>query len=414
MKTDATHFRAKASRIMSIKKQTKTICIIIVIFVFIFWYYYYITGRNTDVKPELPTACDIRVENNPIIKVDNLKTYLVGSYIEHRLKVKTLKTIAIVLRSEKAEYQCFLCCNGTNISVPATYSIHSDHFDYDYGTADITCQVPETCTTPMHVAITSPSPPGEASQNVHVLQPVRNQQTRDVFPYEFTACISTMFYYTNVLGLVQAMEMFKILGVQWVAIYKTSCDPAVQKVLDYYVKQNFVEIIPWTISSYIKVSRGWNISESPGELHYFGQIAALNDCVYRYMYQSRYVALQDLDEFILPLKLKNWTELFPELERKYGQNKGFQFENNYFPLSINDTNPDYSLDLWKKVVGINILDHIYRLSNQDLKYEQYKVITNPRLVFSPSVHGIQKSVNGLAWVDRNIARMYHFRNRSSK
>lgn len=355
-------------------------------------------------------SCGMTVQNDPIIKVNNLKTYLVGSYIEHRQEVKMIKTIAIVFRSENMKYNCLLCCNGQTTSVPATYSIHSDHFGFEYGTADITCILPENCATPTHVAITSQSSKEDgSSQDIHTFQPVRNQQKQEVFPYEFTVCISVMYDYDNVLELVQIMEMFKILGVQKVAIYKTSCLPTTQKVLDYYIKQNFVELIPWNVKSYIEVSKGWKKSISSGELHYYGQIAALNDCVYRYMYQSRYVALQDLDEIILPMNLKNWTELLPELERKYNQIGTFEFENNYFPLSITDSSSKYSPDSWKKVTGVNILEHIIRISNDPSMFNNFKMIVNPRLVFQTTVHGLLQNVRGSVRVDHDIARMYHMR-----
>lgn len=61
-----------------------------------------------------------------------------------------------------------------------------------------------------------------------------------------------------------------------------------------------MEVIPWTVSRFVSVSRGWLPEHGPGELHYLGQIPALNDFIYRYMYQSRYVALHDTDELILP------------------------------------------------------------------------------------------------------------------
>ncbi|GAA6073202.1 uncharacterized protein LOC113634363 isoform X1 [Tachysurus ichikawai] len=151
-----------------------------------------------------------------------------------------------------------LCCNGTEASVSATLNIHSDHFDFEYGTADIICQILEVCPTLEHVAINSKSPKETVSlQDIHAFQPVRNQQKQEVFRYEFTVCISAMYDYENVLLLVQAMEMFKILGVQKVAIYKTNCSPVTQKVLDYYISQDFVELIPWSVSSYINLSRGW-------------------------------------------------------------------------------------------------------------------------------------------------------------
>lgn len=65
-----------------------------------------------------------------------------------------------------------------------------------------------------------------------------------------------------------------------------------------------VEVIPWSLSRFLNVSRGWLPLHGPGDLHYFGQIPALNDCVYRYMYQSRYVALHDMDELILTQSVK--------------------------------------------------------------------------------------------------------------
>ncbi|XP_017321843.1 uncharacterized protein LOC108264630 isoform X1 [Ictalurus punctatus] len=399
----------------------RTLFIPLIIFVFLYFIQWLTRENGNNYKPivlyPLPKKkpspsmpCGVPVQNDPIIKVNNLKTYLVGSYVEHRQEVKMIKTIAIVLRSETTKYNCLLCCSGQTTSVPAMYNIHSDHFGFEYGTADITCQLPENCETPTHVAITSRSSNKDgSSQDIHTFQPVRNQQKQEVFPYEFTVCISVMYDYDNVLELVQAMEMFKILGVQKVAIYKTSCLPKTQKVLDYYIKQNFVELIPWKVNSYIKVSRGWQKSVSSGELHYYGQIAALNDCVYRYMYQTRYVALQDLDEIILPMNLKNWTELLPELERKYNQIGGFEFENNYFPLSITDSSPKYSPDSWKKVTGVNILQHIIRISNDPTKFNNFKVIVNPRLVFQTTVHGLLQTVRNSVRVDPHIARMYHMR-----
>ncbi|XP_053356096.1 glycosyltransferase family 92 protein F13G3.3-like [Clarias gariepinus] len=356
-------------------------------------------------------ACGVPVQNDPIIKVNNVKSYMVGSYLEHREEVKIIRTIAIVLRNESAEYYCLLCCSGKNVSVPANYIIHPDHFEFEYGTADITCPLPEMCKIPTHVAITSQSPSKEGtSQDIHAFQPLRNQEKLDVFPYKFTVCISTMFDYVNVLELVQAMEMFKIVGVQKVAIYKTNCDSVTQKVLNYYVKKNFVEIIPWRVANYINVSRGWQKSVSLGDLHYFGQIAALNDCVYRYMYQSHYVALHDLDEFILPINFTTWSELLPKLERKYSQNVGFEFEAYLFPHSIIELMPKYSPGSWKKVMGVNILEHVYRLSNDHQEFNDFKVIVNPRLVFSTTVHGLLQSVNDSVRVDPEIAHIYHIRN----
>ncbi|XP_052438679.1 uncharacterized protein LOC127977706 [Carassius gibelio] len=361
---------------------------------------------NTSTSPPSAKACGVQVKDGPVIKVGHLNTYVIGSYMEHRFGEKQIKTIAIFLRSEQVTLNCVMCCNGTTVKLPAEYSIHSDHFNFEYGTATIMCPIESTCLTPTHVAITARG----VSGNVTSFQPIRNRKTPTTFPYEFTICISAMYDYKTVLNLVQSMEMFRLLGAQKVVIYKTNCDSDTQKILDYYEKKGFVEIIPWTIKKHINVSRGWEMNKSPGQLHYFGQIPALNDCVYPYMYQSHYVALHDMDELILPLKVKTWTELLPELEIEYSSDVGFEFENNHFPFEAK-SHADYDQDSWNNIQGVNILNYIDRVPNLPNTFNNFKIIVNPRLVLKATVHGLLTSVNGrpTVRVKNSIARMYHYK-----
>jgi hypothetical protein len=57
---------------------------------------------------------------------------------------------------------------------------------------------------------------------------------------------------------------------------------------------------PWPIDAFLKPSSSWTPSLGPGQIHYYGQIPSSNDCLYRSMYQSRYVLMHDADEVILP------------------------------------------------------------------------------------------------------------------
>lgn len=351
-------------------------------------------------------VCRVKVDNGPLIKVNSHKTYVIGSYVEHRFEPKKINSVAIVQRYEPVTYYCLMCCDGGNISsTQAEFSTHTDHYNYDYGTADITCPFSPTCSVPTHVAITV-----NPAESITSFQTIKNQVIPKSFRYNFTICISVMFDYNKVLNLIEAMEMFKLLGVQRVAIYKTSCDSTTQKVLDYYVKSGFLELIPWTIEKHIKVSMGWQKAISPGELHYHGQVPALNDCVYRYMYESRYVALQDIDELILPLNVRTWTELLPELEKMHGTDVGFEFENNVFPFTA-EAQDKYEQDTWEKIKGTNFLKYVDRIPNNPHSFNNIKVIVNPRLVLQATVHGLLKTVSGRNTVraGHDIARMYHLK-----
>ncbi|XP_039454198.1 uncharacterized protein LOC116321812 isoform X2 [Oreochromis aureus] len=345
--------------------------------------------------------------------VKGTKTLLISAYLEHRTDEKQVRVIAVVLRRENVAYRCLFRCQEKQLLSNGSASIHRDHFGFAYGTADIMCPLPSGCETPSSIAVTSAAANTTDDPNQEFLEVKNQQEKTESFPYNFTVCISTMFDFTNVLQLVQSLEMLQLLGVNRVVVYKTSCSPETQRILDYYTHKGLVEVIPWSLSRYVNVSRSWLPSHGPGELHYFGQIPALNDCLYRYMYQSRYVALHDIDELILPQNVTSWVELLPLLEKKYGANKCYRFENDVFPINFTFS-PPASQSLppqadWKNVPGVNILAHLYKEPVFIETRMNFKIIVNPRVVFSTSVHGVLKSQHGWSWIDRNIARMYHTR-----
>ncbi|CAI5692612.1 uncharacterized protein si:zfos-464b6.2 isoform X1 [Oreochromis niloticus] len=348
-----------------------------------------------------------------IMKVKGTKTLLVSAYLEHRTDEKQVCVIAVVLRSENVAYRCLFRCQDKQLLSNGVANIHRDHFGFAYGTADIMCPLPSGCETPSSIAVTSADTSSTNDPNQEFLEVKNQQEKTESFPYDFTVCISTMFDFTNVLQLVQSFEMLQLLGVNRVVVYKTSCSPETQRILDYYTHKGLVEVIPWSLSRYVNVSRSWLPEHGPGELHYFGQIPALNDCLYRYMYQSRYVALHDIDELILPQTVTSWVELLPLLEKKYGANKCYRFENDVFPINFMSP-PPASQSLppqadWKNVPGVNILAHLYKEPIFSETYSNFKIIVNPRAVFSTSVHGALNAQDGWSWIDRSIARMYHTR-----
>uniref|UniRef100_A0A8C4ENU6 Glycosyltransferase family 92 protein n=1 Tax=Dicentrarchus labrax TaxID=13489 RepID=A0A8C4ENU6_DICLA len=315
--------------------------------------------------------------------------------------------LPLIPSSETVAYRCLLCCHDQLYISEGVSNIHADHFGFAYGTSTV-----QKCDC-QNVSVVLFC--GHLDKPDKEFLTVNNQKAiNDSFPYNFTVCLSTMFDFTNVLQLVQGLEMLQLLGVNRVVIYKTSNSPEIKHVLDYYTQKGLVEVIPWSMSRFLNVSQGWLPEHGPGDLHYFGQIPALSDFIYRYMYQSRYVALQDIDELILP----HWSELLPLLEKKYVSDKCYMFENNVFPNTItlppptSETLPPQSRCCpgWQNVSGVNILAHLYQEPIiKETHYSNFKIIVNPRAVFIPTVHGLLDSLHGCSWVDRNIARMYHTR-----
>ncbi|XP_044058293.1 uncharacterized protein LOC122878873 isoform X2 [Siniperca chuatsi] len=364
------------------------ICAVVVILYLIklIWNYWpdrsfqsWIPPRPAPLKPipVPPQSCSGKIvpreQNGTFVAVIGTKTQLVAAYWEHRTGKKEVRVVAVMLRSETVDYYCHLCC----------------------------------CETPSHIAVTSAA---DSKDKLEFLEVKNKKAKSDSFPYNFAVCFSTMYRFSNVLQLVQSLEMMQLLGVNRVVIYKTSCNDDTQRILDYYTRKGLVEVIPWSMSRFLRVSRSWKPDVSPGDIHYYGQIPALNDCIYRYMYQSRYVALHDTDELILPQSVNSWLELLPLLEKTYGVDRGYMFENYVFPIRPpppSKTPPPQNHD-WKNVSGVNILAHLYHEPATSLNRYNCKIIVNPRVVFYTAVHGEMSPQIG-SRVDSKIARMYHTR-----
>ncbi|KAG7332279.1 hypothetical protein KOW79_004113 [Hemibagrus wyckioides] len=193
---------------------------------------------------------------------------------------------------------------------------------------DVLCQGKHTQYA-THVAISA-----DEHSDINNLDflPVKNRVNEDSFKYNFTICISSLFgNYNNVLQFDQTMEMYKLLGVQRVVIYNTSCGPDLEKLLQHYEKAGFLEIVPWPIDQFLKPSAGWNIKFHKGDIQYYGQLVTLNECIYRHMYQSKYVLLNDIDEIIMPYKYANLALLMEALQQEHKEVTVFLIENHIFP-----------------------------------------------------------------------------------
>lgn len=110
-----------------------------------------------------------------------------------------------------------------------------------------------------------------------------------------------------------------------VVIYNTSCGPDLDRLLRSYSQEGFVEMVPWPIDQHLNPSKGWLFSEHGGDVQYFGQLATLNECIYRSMGRSRYVLLNDIDEIVMPYRHSNMMSLMNMLQQQHPNVRYFLF-----------------------------------------------------------------------------------------
>ncbi|CAM9175358.1 unnamed protein product [Lampetra fluviatilis] len=211
--------------------------------------------------------------------------------------------LAVVERGNVGRLRCLLCCPGEGedsafvLPVPATISIHESHFGFPWGLAFVSCDLPVDGVVPAD----RPRGGGGGPVPGPVVPGYRRRSRR--YRHDFSVCISTMWGgYNNVLQFAQTLEMYRLLGATLVTVYSSGAGPGPQlaALLAVYDSRGFVETVPWPVGRHLKPSAGWHYPNHPGQLHYHGQVAALNDCVHRRAGDSRYVVLNDADEVIMP------------------------------------------------------------------------------------------------------------------
>ncbi|XP_073398767.1 uncharacterized protein [Dendrobates tinctorius] len=337
----------------------------------------------------------------PLIPLQDNKTLIIAPYYDPR-ESSLIRILAIVHHTVNNFFCLFYCKQFGYVHVAAEIDIVQDEFGFPYETASLLCRIPPDCDFNYISVYTnrtkdiSQIPVFEISK--HPMGP---------FSANFTVCISALFgKFDNALQVIQAIEMYKLLGASRVTIYNTSCSDNVDKVLRHYFQEGVVEVIPWPIDKYLKTSTKWKyVKGLDSEIGYYGQIASLNDCIYRNMFKSEYVFLNDIDEIIIPLQYWDWPTLMSNLQKRYPHINVFRFENLVFLSSEQASGSK----LWNHIPGDNILQRLYR-EPINITRTPPKIIINPRKVIHTSIHSVIKPKGNIRSDKRQDAIVFHGKN----
>ena len=225
----------------------------------------------------------------------------------------------------------------------------------------------------------------------------------------FTVCVTPFnFRYSRAYELVEWIEMNRMLGADYFTFYNHSTGRNVESVLKLYADKGLVNVVQWPLP--MKVDH-WPPAGKP-EVHYFAQLASLNDCVYRNLHRSKYVVFEDLDEIIVPREAKNWTALLNTrlmVNKKYG---AFIFRCNFFrkdwPLLEKDFKGKEKAKKYRSIFLFTTTkeQHIHAYQQRS------KFIVDPRRVTIVGIHNIWMSRSETATdkVPPDLGLLHHYRN----
>uniref|UniRef100_A0A8R1TXE7 Glycosyltransferase family 92 protein n=1 Tax=Onchocerca volvulus TaxID=6282 RepID=A0A8R1TXE7_ONCVO len=131
-------------------------------------------------------------------------------------------------------------------------------------------------------------------------------------------CVPPLYWYWNYVAFIQFIEIWRKQGATMFYIYYVSVNRHTMDILKIYEKMGIIQLIRWQMMPRSKLV-------DPNQWIYrFGHTLSMNDCLYSS--PAKYVALVDIDEFIIP----NSGTLLPFLRKMHDLNNtagSFVFEH---------------------------------------------------------------------------------------
>ncbi len=217
----------------------------------------------------------------------------------------------------------------------------------------------------------------------------------------FTVCVSPIYRYDNVHQLVEFIEAHRLFGVQKFVFYNMSAGANVTRYLNFYQRQGVVDILPWNFPSTVD-----------GRTHYHAQVVMLHDCLYRYMFKSKYVAFLDLDEIIVPRKHYNWTDMISSMATLPRRKTAcaFTFQCVFFRTDWAD-NSTVASNKAIKELNIQSLLKLKRETKIWPHHQRSKFIAIARKVETVGIHFVGRGIGGFneKFVPFEIGAVHHYR-----
>ena len=379
------------------------------------------THKNGDEHRELPTnrdgesindvltskleatsrvnlPCDRPLETEPRFREIGKGTVIYSVWFDDR---KSQHFIRILLLGSTTDSLPLLSCHFESaakqdkLTTVASFYQHNENHNRRFGGFIASCSVPkELDSIPCFVNISITPRTAEKQKEINsVAFPVglidRQQSTEKTNVGKYGICIPPVHGDISVERLVEFLELSQILGASHFTFYDLQMTESARNVVNYYQNKGLVSVLAWNLPSYI----------GKNDVHYFGQVLSIMDCLYRSMKHLDFVAFHDLDEFIVPLRHDNISAMMKDIHKE--DHCGHCFQSILFDPSRNHSEEASPL-LTQRVVQ--------RTSQATPVWT--KCIVDPRRIFEQGIHHISKQNEEYYHpdkVDWNIARVFHYR-----
>ncbi|CAN8003434.1 unnamed protein product [Ixodes hexagonus] len=339
------------------------------------------------------------------VRRTNDRFYVFSAYLDTR-RSRAVRIIAAARTRLTDRVVCRLFWKTTDgkefqaTTVLASNKLIRENWNLRYSAFFLLCPLPPGMTgeTPLWVSVQRLN---DRAVPRNVLLVHRKDEVLDRRPYEereLAVCVKPIHYdYNKVLQFAEFMELNLALGVSHFVLYNHTVGPDVNCLLERYVSENLVTLLPWELPIV-----------SQREIRTEALFAALNDCLYRTMYRFRWVAMIDLDEFIVPAGNVSLPVMLRRLQERNanGRAGAYSFRNAFFYLQWPD-DPIAAQDRLPLVT----LRKTLRKAHLHAHRQRSKCILEPESVVEVGNHFVWEFLAGKTTVNvaSSVAFLHHYR-----
>ena len=268
---------------------------------------------------------------------------------------------------------------------------------------EVQMEAGNNATAPGYISF-SHDPQASFSNGTLIVENIHNRKQS----LKYVVCIhGPLQRYKDYIRLVEHVEVHKIFGADFYSIYNITASPVLNPYIKYYKGRGQMEVHQWHIP--------------PIPTHDGGQLALINDCLYRYMYRTKYIAMMDMDEFIVPTEHLTWNDMFNISQ--CGNHAEAIFRHTFFNVTDSDDKAYMSLksfmsgSMGNKTKLTNdsgensnlvTLHKTNRQREADGCFIRSKVIIKPELIKLATVHYVDKPREHCC-VETHLGLLHHYR-----
>ncbi|KAK7090169.1 hypothetical protein V1264_010002 [Littorina saxatilis] len=231
---------------------------------------------------------------------------------------------------------------------------------------------------------------------------IQSKRNKDSWRWNITRCFPAFQGgYNKHMELADTVAASRVMGVNRFVFYVESAGPAVLRMLKMLEKEGIAEVYPWNMHLY------------QGDLYYMAQFSAIQECLYRHLWSSRYLLFGDVDELFVPRKHLSLMPLIQPLFEQKPECGAFLFLHTTYNCRVATQSPPRNVDPSGFAIRhrLNSLTHVLREDKLWRPNDRSKPVLDPHKVSVGSVHVVGKMRTGFkqCTIQREDAFLHHYR-----